>query len=261
MRLTPATKVFLYMLTMADATDTCSDPVWHERYHLDPDRTIIKLHQRGLIKPVQGSPTHYVLTADGQRDLVDIEDWLWIHEYYLPDVIDFARARRLFWQPQRVGYPLLQDLLAQAKRRFRDDAAYLAILLRHQLRLEFDTQHDEDAVKTLMALIDQDLDIRGPVDPLTFSYATTWAKVTSFEKQMLKALLGRLNWTLADFEMQFSAWLDQQPRTPRLFTRFELMTIVMYELANNTPKLACLYHAAAQRPSTPTVTLEVEAFS
>ncbi|WP_125705446.1 hypothetical protein [Lacticaseibacillus daqingensis] len=245
MRLTPATKVFLYLLTMADATDTCTDPVWQERYHLDPVRTIAQLERRGVLTQAVGGP--YTLTTAGQTALGDIADWLWIHEYYLPDVIDFARARRGFWQPKLTGYPLLQELLSQAKHRFKDDTAYMAVLLRHELRLEYETQHDLAAIQTLMALIDQDLDIQRPCDPATFSYHTTWAKVTEFEKQMLKTLLSRLNWTLADFEMRFSEWLETQPRTPRLFTRLELMTIVMYELANNTAKLVWLYEAAAAR--------------
>ncbi|WP_262316169.1 hypothetical protein [Lacticaseibacillus parakribbianus] len=244
MRLAPATKVFMYMLTMSGTDAVSTDPVWQERYHMDPHRTIGRLIHRGLIHQV---PDGYTLTPKGQAALQDIADWLWIHEYYLPDVIDFTRLRRHAWQPRLSGYPLLHAGLEAAAARHLDDSAYLAVILRHQLRLEYDTQHDRAAICTLMALIDQDLDLRGPVTIATFSYQTTWAKMTQFEKQMLKSLLSRLEWTLADFEMHFSAWLDQQPRQPRLFTRFELMTIVMYELSNNVGALTRLYASAAQR--------------
>ncbi len=242
----------MYMLTMSGKPDVQADTMWQERYHIEPRRLIGRLVHRGLVHQL---PEGFTLTPKGQAALADIADWLWIHEYYLPDVIDFTRLRRHPWQPKRTGYPLLHDCLVQAAARNQDDPAYLAVILRHQLRLEYDTQHDEAAICTLMALIDQDLDLRGPIEGATFSYQTTWAKMTQFEKSMLKSLLSRLDWTLADFEMHFSAWLDTQPRRPRLFTRFELMTIVMYELANNVGALTRLYAGAAARtcPAQPMV--------
>ena len=243
--LTPSVKVFMYMLTMSDSPTVGTEPVWHDRYRLSPARVIARLLRRGLIQPVPGNAVRYELTPKGQAALCDIDGWLWIHEYYLPDVIDFAHVLTLPWLHPKIDYHFIEHMLAEAKAKYADDATYQALLLRHQLRLEYDTHHDTDAIQTLMALIDADLDPQPDGTELT--YQTTWAKMSEFEKNILKTLLGRLNWTLADFEMQFSAWLDQQPRRPRVFTRFELMTIVMYEIGGATPQLCALYKKAAAR--------------
>lgn len=243
--LSPSVKVFMYMLTMSDLPDVSEEPVWRDRYHLVPPRLIARLLRRGLIEPVVGQAVRYELTPKGRAALTDIDGWLWIHEYYLADVIDFAHVRSLPWTHPQIDYHYIEGLLATAKVKYADDPTYQALLLRHQLRLEYDTHHDQDAIHTLMALIDADLDPQPEGVELT--YETTWAKMSEFEKSTLKSLLGRLDWSLADFEMHFSAWLDQQPRRPRLFTRFELMTIVMYEIGNAKPQLCALYKKAAAR--------------
>lgn len=243
--LTPSVKVFMYMLTMSDSSQVAAAPVWRDRYGLTPSRVIARLLRRGMIQPVTGKVSRYELTAKGQAALSDIDGWLWIHEYYLPDVIDFAHVPNLPWLHPKIDFQYVEGMLAEAKCKHADDATYLTLLLRHQLRLEYDTHHDLDAAQTLMALIDADLDPQP--DGAALTYQTTWAKISEFEKNTLKTLLGRLGWNLADFEMQFSAWLDQQPRRPRVFTRFELMKIVMYEIGDAKPQLCALYKNAALR--------------
>ncbi|MFD1393022.1 hypothetical protein ACFQ3L_05375 [Lacticaseibacillus jixianensis] len=248
--LTPSVKVFMYMLTMSDEPNISAAPVWRDRYHLAVPRVIARLLRRGLIAPA-GQLGHYELTSKGQAALTDIDDWLWIHEYYLADVIDFDHVWSLPWRHRKIDYAFIEKRLAEAKAQYAEDATYQMLLLRHQLRLEYDTHHNLDAIKTLMALIDADLDPQPEGGELT--YQTTWAKMSEFEKSTLKTLLGRLNWTMTDFEMQFSNWLEQQPRRPRLFTRFELMTIVMYEIGNAKPQLCALYQNAAARAKRPAV--------
>ncbi len=243
--LTPSVKVFMYMLTMSDSPSVDTEPVWRDRYRLSPTRVIARLLRRGLIQPVPGNAVRFELTAKGQAALADIDSWLWIHEYYLPDVIDFDHVFTLPWLHPKIDYHYIEKMLANAKAKYADDPTYLTLLLRHQLRLEYDTHHNHDAMLTLMALIDADLDPQPDGSELT--YETTWAKMSEFEKNTLKTLLGRLNWNLATFEMQFSAWLDQQPRRARVFTRFELMTIVMYEIGDAKPQLCALYKKAAAR--------------
>ncbi len=246
MRLTPSTKVFMYMATMSGDTDVMHDTLWRDRYRLDPLRTMHALMRNGYIQ-AGGALGDVVLTAKGQSALSDIADQLWIHEYYLPDVIDFAHARRRFWERPMQGYVLVEHLLDEALVRYGDDPGYAAVLLRHRLKLELDTQHDQAAAAALMALIVQDLEPGDEFDAAAFAYATTWVKITSFDKQTLKTLLGRLNWSLSDFEMHFSDWLGMQPRKATLFTHFEIMTIVMYEIADNAGQLTALYAAAAHR--------------
>ncbi|WP_203632610.1 hypothetical protein [Lacticaseibacillus suibinensis] len=248
--LSPGVKVFMYMLTMSGSPETIDDPVWHDRYRLEPLRLIPQLLNRSLIEPVPAKAGQaFELTPKGQAALADIDNWLWVHEYYLADVIDFAHVRDHWWSHPKVDYGVLERLLQDAKVRYGDDPAYMAILLRHQLRLEYDTHHNDAAAHTLMALIDQDLDPQP--DGAVLDYDTTWAKITEFEKSTLKTLLSRLNWTLTDFEMAFSNWLDTQPRRLRLFTRFELMTIVMYEIGNDKLKLRALYAQASTRTNCP----------
>ncbi|WP_125708028.1 hypothetical protein [Lacticaseibacillus porcinae] len=244
MRMTPEVKVFLYMVSMADAQQTLQDPRWFERYHLDPQKTFTKLVDHGYLQAVA---TGNELTAKARKVLGDIDDWLWIHEYYLPGVIDFPRAKRLAYRTDLQGYPLVQALLDQAKSQAADDQDYLALLLRHQLKLEFGTHHDHAAVHTLMQLMYSELDVQNDVDLKSFNYHSSWLKVTSFEKQLLKQLLGRLNQTVDDFEMAFAQWLQTMPSHHRFFTNFEVMTIVMYELGNDDRRLDDIYHTAALR--------------
>jgi hypothetical protein len=244
MRMTPEVKVFLYMVSMADAQQTLQDAKWQERYHLDPQKTFTKLVSHGYLQAVA---TGNELTAKARKALADIDDWLWIHEYYLPGVIDFTLAKRLSYRTDLQGYPLVQALLAQAKTQADGDHDYLALLLRHQLKLEFSTHHDHAAVHTLMQLMYSELDVGQDVDLKAFNYHNSWLKVTSFEKQLLKQLLGRLDQTVDDFEMAFSQWLQTVPSHGRFFTNFEVMTIVMYELGNDDRRLDEVYHAAAMR--------------
>ncbi|WP_407894564.1 hypothetical protein [Lacticaseibacillus sp. N501-2] len=244
MRMTPEVKVFLYMVSMADAQQTLQDPRWLERYHLDPHRTFAKLQSHGYLQAVA---TGNELTAKARKVLADIDDWLWIHEYYLPGVIDFPLAKRMAYRTDLQGYPLVQALLEQAETDAAGDPDYLALLLRHQLKLEFSTHHDHAAIKTLMQLMYSELDVQNDVDLKAFNYHNSWLKVTNFEKQLLKQLLGRLGQTVDDFEMAFSQWLQTMPSHGRFFTNFEVMTIVMYELGNDDRRLDDLYHTAAMR--------------
>lgn len=244
MRMTPEVKVFLYMVAMADAQQTLQDAKWQERYHLDPQKTFTKLVSHGYLKAVA---TGNELTAKARKALADIDDWLWIHEYYLPGVIDFSLAKRLAYRTDLQGYPLVQALLDQAQNQADGDHDYCALLLRHQLKLEFSTHHDNAAVQTLMQLMYSELDVSQEVDLKAFNYHNSWLKVTSFEKQLLKELLGRLDQTVDDFEMAFSQWLQTMPSYGRFFTNFEVMTIVMYELGNDEYRLDEVYHGAAMR--------------
>lgn len=244
MRMTPEVKVFLYMVAMADAQQTLQDAKWQERYHLDPQKTFTKLVSHGYLKAVA---TGNELTAKARKALADIDDWLWIHEYYLPGVIDFSLAKRLAYRTDLQGYPLVQALLDQAQNQADGDHDYCALLLRHQLKLEFSTHHDNAAVQTLMQLMYSELDVSQEVDLKAFNYHNSWLKVTSFEKQLLKELLGRLDQTVDDFEMAFSQWLQTMPSCGRFFTNFEVMTIVMYELGNDEYRLDEVYHGAAMR--------------
>lgn len=244
MRMTPEVKVFLYMVAMADAQQTLQDAKWQERYHLDPQKTFTKLVSHGYLQAVV---TGNELTAKARKALADIDDWLWIHEYYLPGVIDFSLAKRLAYRTDLQGYPLVQALLDQAQNQADGDHDYCALLLRHQLKLEFSTHHDNAAVQTLMQLMYSELDVSQEVDLKAFYYHNSWLKVTSFEKQLLKELLGRLDQTVDDFEMAFSQWLQTMPSYGRFFTNFEVMTIVMYELGNDEYRLDEVYHGAAMR--------------
>lgn len=244
MRMTPEVKVFLYMVAMADAQQTLKDARWLERYHLEPQKTFTKLISHGYLQAVA---TGNELTPKARKVLGDIDDWLWIHEYYLPGVIDFRLAKRFAYRTALQGYPLVQALLDQAKTAAADDSDYLALLLRHQLKLEFSTHHDQAAMQTLMQLIYSELDVQNDIDLKAFNYQSSWLKVTSFEKQLLKQLLGRLNQTVDDFEMTFAQWLQTMPSHGRFFTNFEVMTIVMYELGNDDRRLDEVYHTAALR--------------
>ncbi len=238
-------KVFLYLLTQADAKQVVADGIWQERYHLEPRRLLAKLKRRHLLQAL--ATDDYGLTAKGQAAIGDIEEWLWIHEYYLPGVIDFSLAKKQNARTALQGYPLLVSLIEAAKQRIADDDDYLAILLRHQLKLEFGTQHDQAALTTLMQLIDIELDTMPPDVATSACYQTSWAKLTEFEKQLLTRLLGRLDLTVDDFEMMFANWLQDQPSQGRFFTNFEKMTIVMYELGHAHERLDVLYQTAAAR--------------
>jgi hypothetical protein len=245
MRITPEIKVYLYLLTQADAQQVFTDRIWQERYHFDAPKWLVRLKRRRYLQAL--GTTGYALTPKGQAALKNIEEWLWIHEYYLPGVIDFAVAKKRQAHTALSGYSLLVSLIEAAKQRVGDDQDYLAILLRHQLKLEFGTQHDQAALATLMQLIDSELDTMPPDLTVSGSYQHSWAKVTAFEKERLTRLLGRLGLTVDDFEMMFADWLQNHPSRGRFFTNFEKMTIVMYELGHAHDRLDTLYQTAAAR--------------
>lgn len=244
MRMTPEVKLFLYLVTMDDAAAVCQDRCWPERYHVDPTKLLHKLQQRHYLRPL---PTGFELTDKGRAALADISDWLWVHQYYLPGVVDCAHAKRYMNRSPLRGYPLVVALLDAAQQAAEDDNDYLALLLRHRLKLEFGTHHDRAALETLMQLIYRELDMTPDVSLENFNYHSSWLRVTSFEKQLLTQLLGRLNQTVDDFEMAFAQWLQTLPSHHRFFTNFEVMTIVMYELGNDQRHLDELYHSAAMR--------------
>lgn len=245
MRIAPAMKVFLYVLTVADGDQALVEPVWEDRYQLKPKRAVAWLSRHGFLHTDnKAGLTAYRLTEKGQALLADIADDLWVHEYYLPGVIDFTTTKPHWWQAQPHGYALLHGLLNKALHATTDgDTAQL--LIRYRLRLESDTQHEQAAIRTLMALIYADLDVTGV--EADFCYTKCWAKVTAYELQCLGGLLSALNWTLSDFEMAFAAWLQQQPHRARFFTNFEVMTIVMYEVGGDQQALTALYREAARR--------------
>lgn len=244
----------MYLLTMGDASVADAD-IWEARYGLQPQRVVARFIRAGLIAPVPGGAA-YTLTATGREQLGDIAPDLWIHEYYLPGVIDFYTARRHFWQPKLAGVPLLERLLDRALSRSAGDGDYVALIQRQRLRLELDTHRDQAAVQTLMCVIAADLQVSSA--PADFAYATTLVKVGEYELQCLRDLVSRLNWTLADFELAFAKWLDAQPRKPSVFTNFECMTIVMHELNHNVAALTALYATAGARLATPSVTASSE---
>lgn len=247
MRMTPAVKFFLYLVTMEDAQAVCDELLWQERYRIDPARLLAKLQQRQYLVPVVAG---FELTDKGRGALADISDWLWIHQYYLPGIIDFTQAKWQMNHGGQTGYQLLTTLLDHAQQNAADDPDTLTLLLRQRLKLEFSTRHDQEALHTLMALIYQELNLTTELSEAAlanFDYQTSWVKITPFEKQLLTQLLARLNQTVNDFEMAFSQWLQAVSSTQRFFTNFEVMTIVMYELGNDCKHLDQVYRNAAQR--------------
>ncbi|WP_461215103.1 hypothetical protein [Lacticaseibacillus sp. GG6-2] len=247
MRMTPTVKVFLYLVTMEDAQAVCDELLWQERYRIEPTRLLTKLQQRQYLVPVLAG---FELTDKGREALEDISDWLWIHQYYLPGVIDFTQAKRQMSRGGQTGYQLVTALLDRAQQNAADDPDTLTLLLRQRLKLEFGTRHDQEALHTLMALIYRELDLTTEISEVSlenFNYHTSWVKITPFEKQLLTQLLARMNQTVNDFEMTFSQWLQEASPARRFFTNFEVMTIVMYELGNDRKHLDQVYRNAAQR--------------
>ncbi len=244
--MTPEVKVFLYLVTMDDAMTVVDSTQWQERYHLQPQRLLNKLINHHYLTQVVAG---YELTAKGREALADISDWLWIHQYYLPGVVDFTTAKHKAAHSTLRGYKLvvalLQDTYANAVAASDND--YCALLLRQQLKLEFSTHHDDPALHTLMQLIYRELDVSAEVSLENFNYETSWLKITNFEKQLLTELLARMALTVDDFEMAFAQWLQTVPSQARFFTNFEVMTIVMYELGNDQARLNEVYQAAAMR--------------
>lgn len=205
-------------------------------------------------------PAIFCLTQKGKR-AIQADDYLLLADrFYFPDVISLAKVSQAKQRFKELSIQeILSQLLTQAERHaaLRQDYTYLSLVLKREVRLYKAFSLNREGVDALMKIIFCELTGQlADTVTQTVAQGTKAGHLTPYEIQELRGFIERLGWSLDEFILIFGDFLDQQSMADSQLTRFEMMTVVSFELVAEPQNSEKVYQRSLERQAGKTVTLD-----